>query len=216
MGVDWFHSIVGGLKVLLAPFWDSPLVPSRFFFPIACDLWTVLGLYWLVCAFKGKSVKAQESIGQRLSHAIPGAIGLALLFSYRAHYSWLGIRFVPDTVFFGVAGVALTAAGVGLARWSRFTLGENWSASVIIREDHELIRKGPYRTMRHPIYTGFLLGLLGTVLVIGEVRGLLAFVIIWAGLYGKARREERWLAQEFGEKLEPHLRKTGMFLPRWS
>jgi protein-S-isoprenylcysteine O-methyltransferase Ste14 len=110
--------------------------------------------------------------------------------------------------------VVLTAAGVALAMWARLVLGENWSAAVSIRKDHELIRMGPYRTMRHPIYTGMLLGLLGTALVVGEVRGLLALVIVGLGFYLKARKEEAFLAREFGAGFEAHAKRTGMFLPR--
>jgi protein-S-isoprenylcysteine O-methyltransferase Ste14 len=216
MGTNWVDAIVVGSKVIVAWFWEGPSNPSGFFFPIACDLWMLLWLYWLVCAFKSTAVKAKEPFLRRLSHIIPVATGLALLFSSRAHYSWFGIRFAPDSNVVAVTGTVLTAAGVALAMWARFALGQNWSAAVIIRKGHQLVRKGPYRTMRHPIYTGILLGLLGTLLVVGELRGLLGFAIILAGFYGKARKEERWLAREFGEKLQVHLKQTGMFLPRFS
>jgi protein-S-isoprenylcysteine O-methyltransferase Ste14 len=100
--------------------------------------------------------------------------------------------------------------------WARYCLGDNWSAAVSIREDHELVRRGPYRAMRHPIYSGILLGMLGTVIVVGEVRGILGLVIVYAGFYGKARKEDAWLTREFGEKFASHVKHTGMFLPRFS
>jgi protein-S-isoprenylcysteine O-methyltransferase Ste14 len=79
-----------------------------------------------------------------------------------------------------------------------------------------LIRTGPYRTIRHPIYTGILLALLGTAVAVGEVRGLLALAIAWLSFYIKARREESFLTQEFGPGFAEHRRHTGMFLPHLS
>jgi protein-S-isoprenylcysteine O-methyltransferase Ste14 len=216
MNINWMEIIVGVLKFLVGIFWHRSSVPSEFFFPIASDIWMFLCLYWLISALRMKAVKSRESLSKRLSYVLPLVIGLTLLFNIRAHYGWLGMRFAPDTTALAVTGVALTAAGVALAMWARYTLGENWSAAVSIRQDHELIRKGLYRTMRHPIYTGILLGLLGTVLVVGEVRGLLAFVIICTSFYYKARKEEAFLSREFGPNFDAHAKNTGMFLPRFS
>jgi protein-S-isoprenylcysteine O-methyltransferase Ste14 len=182
--------IAGALKFLVRMFWNRSSVPSEFFFPIACDIWAVLCLYWILSALRTKAVKSRESFGRRLGYVLPVALGVTLLFNSRSQYSWLGMRIAPDTIALAVTGVVLTAAGVALAMWARLVLGENWSAAVSIRKDHELIRMGPYRTMRHPIYTGMLLGLLGTALVVGEVRGILALVIVGLGFYVKARKEE--------------------------
>jgi len=121
------------------------------------------------------------------------------------------MRFAPDTIAVAVTGVVLMAAGVALAMWSRFVLGENWSAAVSIRKNHELIRMGPYRIMRHPIYTGMLLGLLGTALVGPRGRALRP---------RPSHRGARFLRQgpqgrSFpGAGFEAHAKHTGMFLPR--
>ena len=214
MEVSWMDVIGGVLKFLISIFWNRSSAPSEFFFPIACDVWMVLCLYWILSALRTKPVKSRESLGRRLRYVLPLALGLTLLFNSRSHHSWLGMRFAPDTIVVAAIGIVLTAAGVALAIWSRFVLGENWSAAVSIRKNHELIRMGPYRIMRHPIYTGMLLGLLGTALVVGEVRGLLALVIVWLGFYRKARKEEASLSREFGAGFEAHAQHTGMFLPR--
>jgi protein-S-isoprenylcysteine O-methyltransferase Ste14 len=145
---------------------------------------------------------------------IPLVVAYSLLFYKWTSVGWLGKRFVADTSSAAVIGVALTAAGVAFAIWARWHLGANWSAVVSIREEHELIRTGPYRRIRHPIYTGMLLAMAGTALVLGELRGLLAFAITLLAFYWKARKEEVWLTREFGEKFEAHTRQTGMFLPK--
>jgi len=177
-------------------------------------LWILFGLYWLVSALKLKKTKRRESWGQRLVYVLPLAAAFGLLFRPEARHGWLGTRFVPAGPVTEWAGVLLTAAGVAIAFWARWHLGANWSGVVTLKEGHELIRTGPYRTIRHPIYTGILLGLLGTIVVTGEVRGLLGVAIAWASFYWKARREESFLRQEFGDKFGTHAKETGMFLPK--
>jgi protein-S-isoprenylcysteine O-methyltransferase Ste14 len=110
----------------------------------------------------------------------------------------------------------IRAAGVAIAFWARFHLGANWSGVVTLKQDHELIRSGPYRTIRHPIYTGILLAFLGNAVEVGQVRGLLGLLIIWLSFYVKARREESFLVQEFGPRFDEHTQHTGMFLPKFS
>ncbi len=85
-----------------------------------------------------------------------------------------------------------------------------------LKADHELIRNGPYRFVRHPIYTGILLAMAGTALAVGELRGVFSFLITLASFYRKARREEQFLLQEFGDRFKAHASQTGMFLPRFS
>jgi protein-S-isoprenylcysteine O-methyltransferase Ste14 len=179
-------------------------------------LWIVFGLYWLVSAFKRKKTKQREGWGQRFRYVLPLLVGFYLLSRPEAHYGWLGARFVPASDAAGWVGVLLTAAGVAMAFWARWHLGTNWSGVVTLKEGHELIRSGPYRTIRHPIYTGILLALLGTAVAVGEVRGLLALAIAWLSFYIKARREESFLTQEFGPGFAEHRRHTGMFLPHFS
>lgn len=176
--------------------------------------WLVFGVYWLVSALKQKAEKTREPWLARLGHILPMAAAF-LLFNWGVlRYRWLGARFVPFSTMVGVTGLAMTAAGVALAIWARWHIGQNWSAVVSIRAEHELIGTGPYRTMRHPIYTGGLLAMAGTGLLLGEVRVLVAFAIMWAAFYLKARKEEAWLEREFGERFTLHAKKTGMFLPK--
>jgi protein-S-isoprenylcysteine O-methyltransferase Ste14 len=179
-------------------------------------LWILFGLYWIVSALKLKKAKKRESWSQRLRYVLPLVVAFYLLSRPEAHYGWLGARFVPVSDAAGWVGVLLTAAGVAMAFWARWHLGTNWSGVVTLKEGHELIRTGPYRTIRHPIYTGILLALLGTAVAVGEVRGMLALAIAWFSFCIKARREESFLTQEFGPGFAEHRRHTGMFLPHFS
>jgi len=183
-------------------------------YPIALDCWIVFFGYWVISALSSKAAKKTESLAERLQRMAPLAVAYVLLFYNATPLGWLSRRFVTDSPVAAVIGVTLTALGVAFAIWARWHLGTNWSAIVSIREEHELIRSGPYRRLRHPIYTGMLLAMAGTALVLGEVRGLLAFAITLAAFYTKARKEEAWLRREFGEKFEAHAQQTGMFLPK--
>src|SRR5262249_44372574 len=138
-------------------------------------LWGVFALYWLVSALKRKRTKERESVVHRLLYVIPLVLAVFYLFqgNPRLEHTWMATRFVPDAAATQIAGIFLTGAGVLVAIWARYHLGTNWSATVTLKEGHELIRTGPYRAMRHPIYTGILLGLLGTAVAIGEFRALL-------------------------------------------
>jgi protein-S-isoprenylcysteine O-methyltransferase Ste14 len=179
-------------------------------------LWILFGLYWLVSALNRKKTKRRETWGQRFVYMLPLVAAFELLVRPGARYGWLGARFVPANPAVEWIGVFLTAAGVAVAFWARWHLGANWSGVVTLKEGHELIRTGPYRNIRHPIYTGILLALFGTVVATGEVRGLLAVAIAWLSFYWKARREESFLSQEFGEKFAAHAKQTGMFLPKFA
>jgi protein-S-isoprenylcysteine O-methyltransferase Ste14 len=179
-------------------------------------LWLIFIAYWVISALKRKKTKSRESFSQRLSYVIPLVLMWVLLFRGIPHLPWLNIRFVPDLAATEWIGVFLTAAGVAIACWARYHLGTNWSGVVTLKEGHELIRTGPYRNIRHPIYTGILLALLGTAVAVGEIRALIAVAIAYTSFYTKARREESLLAREFGDRFTEHQRQTGMFLPRLS
>jgi len=181
---------------------------------LAAGLWFLLLFVWLALAFSMKKAKKQETQWERLQHTLAIIFGFWLLFEN--NWKWLNLKLWPVTQSLLWIGLGLTAAGVAISIWARVTLGANWSSVVTLKEDHELIRKGPYRWVRHPIYTGILVSFIGTELIKGHLRGWMGLAIVLATFYFKARREERFLQQEFGAGFEEHARRTGMFLPKWT
>ena len=178
-------------------------------------LWSALGLYWLISARQSSSAKTHEpNILRALRFLVLGTV-FVLLLSPWLRIGVLGRRFLSDSMPIHAAGLALTVAGILLTVWARVRLGRNWSDKVVIKTDHELIRTGPYAYMRHPIYSGVLLGIAGTALVIGEWRGVAAFCLMLANYWIKARKEERVLKDTFGEAFDEHMRRTGFLLPRF-
>lgn len=184
-------------------------------FYLACLVaWLALWAYWIASIPKQKAERIAESSSDRAKQILPMAATYTLLFSPAASYGWLGHRLLPASQRLEGAAMLVATMGVALAICARWHLGSNWSARVSIRADHELIRTGPYRRIRHPIYTGMILAIIGTAGVIGEVRGVLAVVITGTAFYVKAGREERFLTREFGSRFAEHRRQTGMFVPR--
>lgn len=147
-------------------------------------------------------------------HVAYMAFGFILLYAEDPRLGVLNRRFVPEREWIAMLGALLTVAGVAFAIWARRHIGRNWSGQVTIRKEHELIRTGPYARIRHPIYTGILLALAGTALAIGEYRAILAFAVIAIGFIVKAKREESFLATQFGPAFDEHRQQTGFFLPR--
>jgi protein-S-isoprenylcysteine O-methyltransferase Ste14 len=109
--------------------------------------------------------------------------------------------------------VVLTAGGLLFSVWARVRLGRNWSATVTIKDQHELIADGPYRFVRHPIYTGLLVAILGTALARGDWRGMLAMAIVSWAFWRKLTIEERWLAQQFGDDYAAYRRRVAALVP---
>jgi protein-S-isoprenylcysteine O-methyltransferase len=104
----------------------------------------------------------------------------------------------PTASLAGVAA-AVTAAGLFVALWARTVLGRNWSGAIVLKEHHDLIDRGPYAFVRHPIYTGVLLMVLGVVTLAGTTAGVILFATMVSGLIVKAQREERLLTKHFPE-----------------
>lgn len=183
---------------------------------LASFAWLVFLAYWSVSALKLKSIKRREPRGERLIQLVFMVAAYFLMFNDQFSRGWLTTRFVPASPRIGKFGVTVAVVGIALAIWARWHLGENWSATVTLKEGHELISSGPYRYMRHPIYSGMLLAFVGTALALGEYRALISVCIVLVAFYTKAKKEELFLTQEFGEKFREHSRRTGMFLPKFT
>ena len=138
-------------------------------------------------------------MASQMLHIAPLFLGVALLVWLHPANSWLTQRYLPRSPVWFFIGLAMTVLGLGFAVFARLWLGRNWSGTVTLKQDHELIRGGPYRWVRHPIYTGLLLAVLGSALALGEWRGLLALALITAGFLRKISVEERVLTEQFGD-----------------
>lgn len=181
---------------------------------ICSALWMALWLVWVVAWLRTKRTQERASFGSRLLYGIPVLVAFYLLFDDHIPFAWLQRRMFPRNPWVEGLAVLLTAAGIAFAIWARFYIGENWSSAVSVKVGHELIRTGPYAWVRHPIYSGLLLAMVGTALARREPRGLVGLVLLWMGFWIKSRMEEGFMRKTFGEEYQEYSRTTGALIPR--
>lgn len=177
-------------------------------------IWSIFGIYWILAGFRAKQAQTSESPLYRVVRLLILAITFTLLFARWTAIGPLSGWFRSRNPIFEDAGFVLAVCGMVLALWARIHLGQYWSDKVVLKVDHQLIRTGPYARLRHPIYSGVLLGVAGTALVLGEWRGVLAFVILLVNYCIKARREDQILARAFAETFPEHKNRAGFLLPK--
>jgi protein-S-isoprenylcysteine O-methyltransferase Ste14 len=177
--------------------------------------WIVFVAYWAVGALKTRRTVTQESVASRYGTLLLEIVGFVLLFSDVAAIGFLGHRVFHQTYSLAVTGVAFTWIGIAIALWARWHLGQYWSARVTLKEDHQLIRTGPYAHFRHPIYSGIDLAAVGGALAIDKWRCVVGVGLIILGYWIKAKKEESMLSAQFGEAFKEHCRQTGFLIPKF-
>lgn len=184
----------------------------RFLFLAIGLLWLAWLLYWLVASRSVKAAVQSETWQSRLSYTVPLWIAAVLLFD-RHLGAFLDGHLYPLRLSVVLIGTLLTAAGVAHAVWARRVLGGNWSANVTVKQDHALVRSGPYALSRHPIYTGMLLAFVGTALAVGEVRAAIAIVLVVGSFWYKIGLEETAMRRTFGAAYDDYSRKVKALIP---
>ncbi|HTC52117.1 MAG TPA: isoprenylcysteine carboxylmethyltransferase family protein [Steroidobacteraceae bacterium] len=175
-------------------------------------LWLIWIAYWVIAARAAKRVEAREPLLGRLVF-LAAMLLVAVLIGGHRWPQWLMQPLIPGGWARYWFAVSLVIVGLGFSIWARMVLGANWSGVVAVKVDHELVMDGPYRWVRHPIYTGALMALLGSGLAAGQARGLVAFLIALLALWLKSRAEERWMLREFAERYAAYRRTTWALLP---
>lgn len=176
-------------------------------------LWLVWCVVWLIAARGVKSDRRQESPASRVAHLLPLVVAALLLWLPTLPGGFLCGPLWSATLATYFTGVAIVALGLSFSIWARLHLGRNWSGTVTLKENHELIRSGPYSLVRHPIYTGLLLGFVGSAVSRDEWRGVLAVVIVFLALWRKFRLEERWMVETFGDAYRRYRNEVPALIP---
>jgi len=182
----------------------------RFLFPA---LWLAWVAYWFLASLTAKPTERREPIGSRLLHVLPLLFAVWLLWAEKVPAPVLNARLFPWAPWEFWAAALITALGLLFTVWARVHLGRNWSGTVTIKQEHELITSGPYAIVRHPIYTGLIVGFIGSAMARGEWRGVLAVFVAWAALWRKLRLEERWMVERFGERYTAYCRRVPALVP---
>lgn len=175
--------------------------------------WVVWLLVWMAAWVWSKRARRRETFATGVWHSLAFMVAVVLIMGHPPRPAWLDDPVVPHLDAFQAIGLVMTVAGLAFSLWARFYLGSNWSAAVHVKADHQLVRSGPYRFVRHPIYTGILVAFVGTALAQDRWRSLLAVVVMLAGLLYKLRLEERWMTETFGDAYRDYRRHTKALVP---
>jgi protein-S-isoprenylcysteine O-methyltransferase Ste14 len=123
---------------------------------------------------------------------------------------------VPEALHLDWAFLLILIGGISFSCWARLHLGRHWSPDVARKEAHDIVDTGPYRLVRHPIYTGFIVGYVGLTVLCATWLALLAVALLIFGLWLKARAEEQFLIEELGTTAYGDYRaRTPMFVPNF-
>jgi protein-S-isoprenylcysteine O-methyltransferase Ste14 len=177
---------------------------------ISLAIWILVSVYWEVSARKAGDRVRSEATASRLVHVFLVGLAQILLF---APIPGLRVRFLPETLGLVILGLAIQLASALLAVWARRRLGRNWSGAIATVADQQLVRSGPYRVVRHPVYTGLLGLYLGTALVSGELHALLGLILVLIAYWRKIRMEESHLRELFGRAYEEYRTTTWALVP---
>ncbi len=177
-------------------------------------LWSVFFVIWLIWAISAKRTQTRESLRSSIPYLIFTGAAFYAVFSHEVAFGWMRQRILPNEPWIAILGIAITIAGLLFAIWARAYLGGNWSGAVTVKVGHQLIRAGPYRWARHPIYSGMILAMIGTAMNRGQLRGAIAVVLLWIGFTIKSHIEERVMTGTFGREYEEYTRTTGGIVPR--
>jgi protein-S-isoprenylcysteine O-methyltransferase Ste14 len=176
--------------------------------------WIAFLAYWTIGAFKTRRTAKKESFAARYGVMLIEVLGFVLLFDGDVTSGILNQRAFNLPQGLRDSGVVMIWTGIALALWARWHLGQYWSGRITIKEDHKLIRTGPYSRLRHPIYSGLDLAVIGSALAIDRWRCVLGVCVIILGFWIKGKREEAMLAGQFGVAFNEHRRQTGFVLPK--
>lgn len=180
-------------------------------FILAC--WAVFLVFWFVTSLFVKKTVEKRSVIQK-DIALGLVILAILLLVVRLFFpEFLGISLWPYSSTSGVIADGVVGIGLFLLLWSRVFLGRNWSAGLVLKEQHQLIQNGPYAFVRHPIYTGLFLMILGEAIWYGTISWFTLFIAVFIGFWVKAQREEELLTEHFPTEYPAYKKRTKALIP---
>lgn len=177
----------------------------------------VFAVYWVVSASKVKrTVERQANWWWRVP-LLAAMVIVYVLAKYGGTLSGYVVTVLWPSGYtkltVGIISDIIAMSGLAVAIWSRITLSGNWDSGATIKEDHELIKRGPYSSVRHPIYSGILLMFLGTMIWYGRVAGLIFFVGCFIGYWMKAVNEEVLIMQHFPNEYPEYKKRVKALIP---
>ncbi len=180
-----------------------------YFIYITIGLWLMVLFYWILEA----KVDSQKNFRFEITSLAKLILSFLVVYLPLVIGGWFAKELYLSNNWVSIIGVILCALGIGFAMWARNILGRNWSGKVIIQKEHSLITEGPYGLVRHPQYTGLLLALIGTALVLGQIFSFIYVVFLIIGITAKSKKEEKILTHEFPSEYPEYKKRTKMLIP---
>ncbi|MCI0744601.1 MAG: isoprenylcysteine carboxylmethyltransferase family protein [Verrucomicrobia subdivision 3 bacterium] len=175
-----------------------------------------IGIYHRLKAHTGEKLdRRQEGLFILVTLRLAGVAGMTGLIAYVINPASMAWAAVPLPVWLRWMGVGLCLIAGLLLVWMFRSLGRNLTDTVVTRKEHTLVTVGPYRWVRHPLYSSAALAIAGNSLVAANwfffVAGCVAFLL----LVIRTRKEEENLIARFGDEYRKYMQRTGRFVPRW-
>lgn len=144
-------------------------------------------------------------------------VSMGFLPGFVVFSSWFDFASMSLPSFVRWTGLIVYGLNLVLFVWCHRSLGKNWSTILEIREGHELIQKGPYKRIRHPMYTHFWLLIISQGLVLDNWIVLVYGILAWGILYFlRVKEEEKMMIEEFGDEYKKYMKKTGRLFPKFN
>ena len=188
------------------------LIMAAIAYQIITWSWVLFIVYWSINAFRVKAVAEHQSWAESLSYRLPATVGAGLLW-VQASPRPLQTVITPHNYAVRLTGAVLCVAGLGTAIWARRTLAGNWSSNVTFKQGHELVKTGPYRFARHPIYTGLLLMVLGTALAGARLHSWLGAGLLFISFWIKLKAEEVVMLRHFPDQYPAYRNEVKAIVP---
>lgn len=179
---------------------------------IIIGCWIIFIGYWVISAFGQKATAERKSWLSSLPYCVPLTLG-GLFLWYPRFPRPLNLALTPHTDWARSFGAVVCGFGLLVTIWACWTLAGNWSGKVAFKHGHELVKAGPYRFARHPIYTGILLMCLGTAVEVGQLHGWLGFPLLGFGFWIKLKQEETVLLQHFPDEYPAYRKQVKALVP---
>jgi len=213
-GIVLISALAGFLLSRASPIaWGPRISAHDWPMGVSVIAWILFSIYWEGAAKNVAVATVSESRPSRWFHLLLVSAAQILIFLSVFGGHLLSQRWLPESLIVIAAGLTLLYLGLLLAIWARQLLGRNWSGNITIKVEHQLIRGGPYRFVRHPIYTGLLLMYAGVAIVSGELHALIGLALILFAYLRKIRLEEANLMNAFGADYSDFRRETWALFP---
>src|SRR5437879_2681389 len=175
----------------------------------------IFAVFWLVASFQTKRTIESAGRPQWFALLLTAVFLIVVMPRLGGAHPISRVVLWPQTLAIGLIADVITSLGLVIALWARVVLGGNWSSNVAFKEQHELIERGPYAYVRHPIYSGTLLMLLGFVIFRGTVTGFVLFALVVVVVSLKAKKEEELLTKHFEKSYPEYKARVKALIPRF-